>query len=37
LAEEVPAGVDEGEVIRAKVLSFDRRPPSAHATFVATA
>ncbi|QLG62936.1 TRAM domain-containing protein [Halorarum salinum] len=33
-AEDVPEAVDEGDVIRAKVLSFNRGHTSADATFV---
>jgi predicted RNA-binding protein with TRAM domain len=33
-AEDVPGSVSEGDVIRAKVLSFNRRQTSADATFV---
>jgi predicted RNA-binding protein with TRAM domain len=35
-AEDVPASVDEGDVIRATVLSFNRGRRSADATFVAS-
>jgi predicted RNA-binding protein with TRAM domain len=34
--EDVPGSVQEGDVIRAKVLSFNRGQTSADATFVAT-
>ncbi len=35
--EEVPAAVEVGDVVRAKVLSFNRGETSADATFVETA